>query len=663
MKKVLPAAAFLAATLLLTGAAPTGAAPAAPGTSVHQEAAADSLVIYPVYGEPAVYSDSGRRGGIGIRGSFAVTAPPEGTVAYQYAVVPGLERPTEFPAEFETIDAASYTLIPVVPEVPGWQQMLVRPVAADGTPGSFVRQTYEVARPGQSPSRPAPAAEVDLLPIDLREPGDATAKLRVRMSGELFSDDEPSAAPRGEVAVRRGGVELGRSDVLAWSVAVEVPEDSLGTGSTAVELDYYPYPGAGPITVTGTVCLHECQFEKAWSRIYGGPVLEARVAAWPRHTSLTDIQWFRDGRRISGEAGKYLVTGPPDVGHEFTVRTTVGHPRMVPVTIDSPVIVPTRVPVAGVRYFVKGTNVYWSDGDGERWQVENGEVSGTTDPPRRNESVTIEGQGDYFLFDGYSAHVPGMGWIENEWNSDLAGGQGAMSAGTYQRNLDLEAYRVSMIPKQNKWYDVYYRSYVAPFGWMGWSTSDLPSGTVGYGFDVSAIQMVLREKGEAGPKPSFGKRPAYLDQADQNQIWSNAYSRDAGWSGGKPGGYTAGSTSGALEGVRFSVTPTEGDGGVSYRALVHGRGWTDWTDTGTAGAPNAALVEAYQLRLTGEIAERYDVYARSYVGGWGWLGWAKNGTASGSSGYDRALRATQVILVPKGQAWPTGSGLPRSYVR
>ena len=717
MKKVLPTALFAAVTLLITAAVPSAAAPAAapavsavqpsieptpdeptpesptpetpstdaptpdapkpdaptpedkesaesngkPANESSEATAADSLVVYAVYGEPAVYSNSDIRGGIGVRGSFVVTGAPEGTVEYQYAVVP--YSATEFPEEYETVDAEEYTVIAIAPEFAGWQRLLVRPVYADGTVGGHTASAYEVAGPGESPTSPAPAARVERLPIDLTQADDETAQLRVWMTNELFSGTQPGVAPRGEVVVRRGDIELGRAGIPENPVAVEIPEDSLGDGNAAVAIDYYPYPGADPISVTGESCLHECTFDRAWTTIYGQPTMEARVASTPKYTSLTGFQWFRDGQRVAGETGKYFMSGPPDRGHTFKARVTVNHPRMVPVTVTSAGFVPTKVPSVGIRYFVKETNVSWSDGDGDMWQVENGEVSGTTNPAARNESVTVQSLGDYHLVESYSAHVPGRGWIKDEWYPQLEGEHGAQMAGTFQRDLDFDAYRVSVLPKVRDWYDVYYRSYVAPFGWLGWAKNSQPSGTTGYGFDVSAVQMVVREKGEAAPTPSHGLRPAYLDKAHQDQIWSNAYVRDVGWSGGKPGGYTAGSTNGALEGLRFSAVPTQGEGGVSYRALVHGKGWSAWTDSGTAGAPNANLVEAYQLQLTGSMAEQYDVYARSYVGGWGWLGWAKNGLSSGSSGYDRALRATQVVLVPKGQPAPTGSGLPRTYVR
>lgn len=66
-------------------------------------------------------------------------------------------------------------------------------------------------------------------------------------------------------------------------------------------------------------------------------------------------------------------------------------------------------------------------------------------------------------------------------------------------------------------------------------------------------------------------------------------------------------------------------------------------------------MEAIKVKLTGDIADLYDVYYRAHIADVGWLGWAKNGEPAGSEGMAKDMQALQVVLVEKGGAAP-GSG-------
>lgn len=72
--------------------------------------------------------------------------------------------------------------------------------------------------------------------------------------------------------------------------------------------------------------------------------------------------------------------------------------------------------------------------------------------------------------------------------------------------------------------------------------------------------------------------------------------------------------------------------------------------SGTSG--QSKRLEAIQIRLTGEMANHYDVYYRVHAQQFGWLGWAKNGESAGTAGYSYRLEGIEVRLVPKGEAAP-----------
>lgn len=95
-------------------------------------------------------------------------------------------------------------------------------------------------------------------------------------------------------------------------------------------------------------------------------------------------------------------------------------------------------------------------------------------------------------------------------------------------------------------------------------------------------------------------------------------------------------------------------GGISYSSHVQDIGWQDWKSNGDlSGTSNQSKrVEAIKIKLTGDVANYYDVYYRVHAQNYGWLDWAKNGEAAGTQGYSCRLEAIQIVLVKKGDAAP-----------
>lgn len=54
-----------------------------------------------------------------------------------------------------------------------------------------------------------------------------------------------------------------------------------------------------------------------------------------------------------------------------------------------------------------------------------------------------------------------------------------------------------------------------------------------------------------------------------------------------------------------------------------------------------------KIQLTGQLAERYDIYYRVHVQNFGWLDWAKNGSNAGTSNYNYHIEAIQVAIQRK----------------
>ena len=98
----------------------------------------------------------------------------------------------------------------------------------------------------------------------------------------------------------------------------------------------------------------------------------------------------------------------------------------------------------------------------------------------------------------------------------------------------------------------------------------------------------------------------------------------------------------------------EGKITTSYRTHVQSFGWqnpvTNGAMSGTSG--EAKRLEAIQIKLYGEMANRFDVYYRVHAQSYGWLGWAKNGAPSGTAGYAKRLEGIQIVVVKKGESAP-----------
>lgn len=104
-----------------------------------------------------------------------------------------------------------------------------------------------------------------------------------------------------------------------------------------------------------------------------------------------------------------------------------------------------------------------------------------------------------------------------------------------------------------------------------------------------------------------------------------------------------------LESIRLNLEDIP-NSGIEYRTHVQTDGWQSWRSqgqlSGTTG--ESKRLEAIQIRLTGEAANRYDVYYRVHSEQFGWLGWAKNGEEAGTEGYRYRMEAIEVQLVSKG---------------
>ncbi len=319
--------------------------------------------------------------------------------------------------------------------------------------------------------------------------------------------------------------------------------------------------------------------------------------------------------------------------------------------------------VPTVTYRVHVQTYGWKQG----W-VKNGKSAGTTGEAKRLEAIQIKVEGDKNLGIEYKTHIQSIGW---EKNFSANGGE----SGTVGAAKRLEAIQIKLTGSDASKYDVYYRVHAQSYGWLGWAKNGQSAGTAGQAKRLESIQIQILPKGTLPSEGSFGC--AFVDLGKTPSMTANGavkYSVHVQTYGDQKevcDGAVAGTFGEAkrLEGIKIKLDTTKLDipgltGGITYRTHVQTYGWKKgWVKDGVMSGTSheAKRLEAIEIKLTGEVANYYDVYYRVHAQTYGWLGWAKNGQTAGSAGAAKRLEGIQICVVPKGTSAPNALPATNSY--
>ncbi len=283
------------------------------------------------------------------------------------------------------------------------------------------------------------------------------------------------------------------------------------------------------------------------------------------------------------------------------------------------------------------------------WEVAeayDGLTSGTSGQSKRLEGIVIRNNTGIPGSIEYQVHCQNYGWMD--WESD------GQMAGTSGESKRLEAIRIKLSGEVSDKYDVYYRVHAQNYGWLDWAKNGEAAGTAGFSKRLEAIEIVFVEKG--GEAPGSTTRP-YVTKSVAYQTHVQTY----GWQSNVYDGETSGTSgqSKRLEGIKIT-NATDVSGSIRYKVHCQTYGWMDWVyDGALAGTTGESKrLEGICIELTGELAEKYDVYYRVHCQTYGWLDWAKNGEQAGSEGLSRRLEAIQIMYVPKGGDAPGSTAMP-----
>ncbi|MBR3511945.1 MAG: hypothetical protein IKN74_03195 [Clostridia bacterium] len=291
---------------------------------------------------------------------------------------------------------------------------------------------------------------------------------------------------------------------------------------------------------------------------------------------------------------------------------------------------------------VQVQNVGWSG------EVKNPAQLGTVGRSLRIETLVLDTNARELGLNGnieYNGYVEGMGWQGYKEAGEILG--------TVGKSKRLEAIQIRLTGDLASNYNVKYRVHVQNIGWMDWASNGEKTGTLAYDLRIEAIEIRLQET----------KTP--IVHSENEEISSKMYRhkvrtvtsvqvQNIGWMNNVLGSTVAGTSGKSLRIETIKINLEKDDdilpGGIEYSAYVEGEGWQEYKTNGEAAGTvgKSKRMEAMKIRLTGKVAEKYDVYYRVHVQNAGWLGWAKNDAKSGTNNMGLRIEALQIMIAEKG---------------
>ncbi len=235
----------------------------------------------------------------------------------------------------------------------------------------------------------------------------------------------------------------------------------------------------------------------------------------------------------------------------------------------------------------------------------------------------------------YKSYIEGTGW-ESSWKKN------GETSGTIGKSKKIEQVKMQLTGDVANYYDVYYRAHVQGFGWLGWAKNGEVAGSDNIGLRIEAMEIKVIPKGT-------GETTGSSLATKGASISYSAHVRRIGDQAPVSEGQIAGTTGQSLrmEGLRVNID-SETTGSIMYKSYVEDIGWEqdykkDGELSGTTG--QSKPIQLFRMKLTGELANKYDIYYRVHTDHFGWLGWARNDEVTGADCYE--IQAIEIRLYLK----------------
>ena len=243
----------------------------------------------------------------------------------------------------------------------------------------------------------------------------------------------------------------------------------------------------------------------------------------------------------------------------------------------------------------------------------------------------------------YAVNVADAGWQEQKADGAVAGASGDDAA-------SVGAVRIALTGDLSCWYDVKYRVCGANGSWQPWKSNGQIAGKAGS--ELSGIQIKLVAKSQKAETEEAGLlgvryRVKLTEGNWQKWLVNNSIAGKVGK--GK-----------RIQSLALELDAGSSSGGIQYRVRRSSGKWLAWKKDGAIAGPYNDI-EAVQIKLTGAVAENYDVVYQANVSKVGWQARMRNGATVGTSA-DRGIEALRVQIVAKANrsGWD-GDGSDWSY--
>lgn len=284
------------------------------------------------------------------------------------------------------------------------------------------------------------------------------------------------------------------------------------------------------------------------------------------------------------------------------------------------------------------------------WQTyaNDGALSGTTGQGKRLEAIKIKTNHKGNLGNiNYRVYVEDIGWQNYVYDDSISGTTGL--------GKKIEAIEINLTGELNEKYDIYYQVHVSQLGWLDWTKNGEPAGAIGYGYRMESIKIILVSKGANSPGST--SKPYYENELILDY---SSHVQQIGWQDSVISGQTSGTTGQGkrIEAFKLDTNLKFDNSSILYNSYIQGSGWQDYVGngqiSGTVG--EGKRIEAIRIKLTGEFAEKYDIYYRVHVQQVGWLDWAKNDEIAGTINASLRVEAMEITVVKKGDNPPGNIG-------
>ncbi len=179
----------------------------------------------------------------------------------------------------------------------------------------------------------------------------------------------------------------------------------------------------------------------------------------------------------------------------------------------------------------------------------------------------------------------------------------------------------------------------------------------GNAFEGCRTLVLHGEKGSA--VDNFARTSGIRFESESDEIIAPAiqyasYQSSSGWQLAREDGAISGSIglNRSLSFIRVRLSDTE-YGNIAYRTYTQNGGWENAYRTNASNSGRSEdVIQALEMKLSGELAEQYDLYYQVNVTSIGWMAWAKNDEPCGFTGYPYGVQAYRVRLIRKGDIPP-----------